>query len=204
MKRILCCILFLITLSACLNNDEPPVNVEGKFIKFCQRDEETIMLSAEEAETVYHMFKETEFKEQTPMGEGCLGGFELKLDNGEMIQFTITGSDGIIYNGEQYKLENFDLYIEGIKIYYDLDDKELLTIDKIKSLVIEKGKDLTYDDFKDYLHFDTGGALAAKKFPIDSTHCLLIGNFSDDYIELSKGPGQSIDIRIDDIDEFLE
>ena len=77
-----------------------------------------------------------------------------------------------------------------------------MTINKVKDLAKEKGKDLTYDDFKDCLHFDAGNGSVV--FPINSTYTLLIGNFSDDYIELSKGPGQPIDIRIADIDEFLE
>lgn len=84
-----------------------------------------------------------------------------------------------------------------------------LTIETIKELS-QKGEDLTWDDFKDYKGTSIGSGLYILKYDIDDEYCLLIGGGSMEekpmYIYLKKvsDSEQHIDIRTDDISDFIE
>ena len=86
------------------------------------------------------------------------------------------------------------------------EDDGVLTMDKVKELS-KKGKALTWSDFEGYPHKDIGSGLYIWKIDIDDNYYLLVGGGNTnqpDYVDLcSNKSDKKIDIRIDDIDNFL-
>ncbi|MCB2291621.1 hypothetical protein LGK97_18060 [Clostridium sp. CS001] len=83
-----------------------------------------------------------------------------------------------------------------------------LTLEIVKSLS-KKGDKLSWEDFQTYDSEDIGSGLHIKCYPIDGTYALVIGGGSlkesPMYITLSNDDTKkSIDIRHDDIDEFIK
>lgn len=81
-----------------------------------------------------------------------------------------------------------------------------LTIDIVKELA-KKGENLSADDFTDYIGRDIGSGLYIMMYPIDETYSLSVGYSLPDkpmYVFLNKkGTEKSIDIRRENIDEFI-
>ena len=82
-----------------------------------------------------------------------------------------------------------------------------LTIEKLKSLVNEKGKDLTWSDFEQFESTSFGSGLLYLQYGIEGSYTLTIGGVPDmePYIMELHAAGQyyAIDIREDSIDEYL-
>lgn len=204
MKKILILFIIFISLYGCSNNED--IKVEAKFKTFTA-DAKTITLNQDQALKIYKIFKATKLDNETYPYECCLGSYEFNV-NGELEMFTVISEDVITDNSKTYKIDDIALYVETAKLYYDLEDKPLITLNDIKSLISEKGYDLNYDDFKDYLHFDVGSGLKIYHFPIDTNYSLMISDFNDnikpDYIELYNDSHEKIDIRTDNIENFIQ
>ncbi len=66
------------------------------------------------------------------------------------------------------------------KVYEELyptiaETKQPLTMEKLKALVKEKGKDLTWSDFEPFEGNDVGSGLYIMKYPIDAAFTLVVG-----------------------------
>jgi hypothetical protein len=82
-----------------------------------------------------------------------------------------------------------------------------LTLDDVKNLG-DKGDSITMKDFSKYKFTDIGSGLYIMKYPINSNYFLLVGSATlegkPNYVLLEHiSTGTSIDIRTDDINEFL-
>ena len=87
------------------------------------------------------------------------------------------------------------------------DKSNKLTVEIVKDLSDKRDK-LTWEDFQPYESKDLGSGLYIKLYPIDDKYELLIGGGSltkePMYINLvDKSTKKSIDIRQDDVDEFI-
>lgn len=96
----------------------------------------------------------------------------------------------------------------SIFIRYELSKDILkLTLDKVIELSNKKD-DLSWDDFKEYKHGDIGSGLYIYNYHIDDNYVLLIGGKSLDekpkYIYLEKDGGRKVDVRKDDVEEFIK
>ena len=204
MKKIVISLILLISLCACSNGEN--LKVDAKFTP-CTADAKTITLNQEQALNIYNLFKTIQLDNETVPYEGCLGTYELNV-NGKSVIFTVVGEDVIADNSKTYKIDDIALYVETAKIYYGLEDKPLITLNDVKSLIDKKGQDLNYKDFKDYLHFDVGSGLIIYYFPIDTNYSMVISDFNDDikpdYIELHNDNHEKIDIRFEDIEKFIK
>lgn len=86
------------------------------------------------------------------------------------------------------------------------EDGKILTIDKVKELA-KKGDDLTWSDFDGYTFTEGGSGLYIKSYSVEGGYNLMIGGEGREtkpmYIYLSDGNDNTIDIRYDSIDDFL-
>lgn len=84
-----------------------------------------------------------------------------------------------------------------------------LTIEKVKELA-KKGEDLSWEDFNDYQGTSIGSGLYILEYDIDDEYYLVIGGVSTEekpmyiYLEKSSNSDKYIDIRTDDISDFIE
>lgn len=82
-----------------------------------------------------------------------------------------------------------------------------LTLEKLRSLVTEKGKDLTWSDFDDFENIGWGSGLLYLKYDIEGKYTFTIGGDPniEPYIMELYVPGQyyAIDIREDSIEDYL-
>ncbi|MNO66238.1 hypothetical protein D3C76_570220 [compost metagenome] len=86
------------------------------------------------------------------------------------------------------------------------ENEKIINLDLIKSLS-EKKDDLTWKDFDGYPFEVIGFGSYIRKYTVeDNYHLLISGTSVNDkprYIYLVKPSGERIDIRYDDIDQFL-
>lgn len=85
-----------------------------------------------------------------------------------------------------------------------------LTFDMLYIIIEEKGEDLSFDDFADYYYDDIGSGIYLYRYPLSdkgsrTDYSLLIDYPLMNSIRLVRGDNfdDYIDIRTDDIDEFL-
>ena len=85
-----------------------------------------------------------------------------------------------------------------------------LTVERVRELA-QKGVELTWSDFEAYESRDIGSGLHVYRYEIDDSYYLLIGGVLEEapmYIHLVRaqedGNGEYIDIRTEDVDDFLE
>lgn len=88
----------------------------------------------------------------------------------------------------------------------DNNSNTVLSLDGVRDLA-QKGEELTWKDFEAYTFEDIGSGLYIRKYEVDSEYHVLVGGGSIDktpsYIYLVKTNGEKIDIRYDDIDQFI-
>lgn len=84
----------------------------------------------------------------------------------------------------------------------------MLTMERVEELAL-KGEELSWEDFSEYSHYETGSGLYIWQFPIDHAYMLSVGGKSlkekPMYIVLirSATPAGQIDIRRESITDFL-
>ncbi len=84
-----------------------------------------------------------------------------------------------------------------------------LTMDIVRNIVQEKGDEMTWSDFEQYDSTETGSGLLILVYDINENYQLWIGGTPGEkpiYFKLclTDDIDNSIDIRYDNIDEFLE
>lgn len=88
-----------------------------------------------------------------------------------------------------------------------MNDKKL-TIDKLQALTDEKHENLTWSDFSDYKYTDIGSGVYLYEYIVENNYKLHIGgkdlNAKPDYIFLFKKNYSPIDIRYENIVEYLK
>ncbi|GAF09373.1 hypothetical protein [Paenibacillus pini] len=71
----------------------------------------------------------------------------------------------------------------------------------------QSGQDLTWNDFDDYPYEDIGSGLYIRNYKIDEDYHVSVGGASIEkkplYIYLVKANGEKIDIRHDDMEQFM-
>lgn len=203
--KIMMVLLLIISLSAC---SEKPSIIKTTFTESWNVSQKTIDIDSETANQIYKMFKAINLEQASDHYEGCFGTISFYLSDGTIEKLVIVNSDVISYNGKTYKIDDRMLYITLLGVLYGNADRSVLTIDNIKILVSTKGKELTYQDFKNYVQLDVGSGLLIMSYPIDNDYYLLLGTQGQDevpmYIHLMTYNNDNyIDIREADIDEFI-
>ncbi len=113
--------LFL-ALAACEKTKEANLAQSGHSFTACYGNAEKEELSYEDAKEVYELYKGLELKDETEMIEGCLVSFELKMDDGSDLAFTIITDSVIAFDNKVYHYESEDLYGKAEAIVGDDQD----------------------------------------------------------------------------------
>ena len=197
----------LFLLSGCVSNSAISKVNEASFYKGCDKYQEEIILSSQQANRIYNTLKQYQLDKTKDTYEGCLGDFEFILSSGKDIDIVIINKNLISYEGQTYKTKDIDLFVEALRLYYDLGDKKTITLDELKKLVKEKGKSLRYHDLEEYLHYNAGDYEVVYHFPIDNQYSLFVSCLNDanssEKMMLINDKGESIEIRENDIDSFI-
>ncbi|MBP5434007.1 hypothetical protein [Ruminococcus sp.] len=127
------------------------------------------------------------------------------LDKIDYARLRYTGSEKYI----DIRTDDVEAFIAEMNAENDptvLKGTETLTLDIVKELS-KKGSALDWKDFEDYKGRDIGSGLYIWEFELEDGFKLLVGGVTGrtpDYIVLMRGDEKTIDIRTDDVEEFIE
>lgn len=161
--------------------------------------------------------------EKTSAADGKVGYVYMltwfDIEDKQIASITVTDENGyqISHDGYYYKAGDdrsidIELIAEMFSIALssspEVKPMEQLTLDKVIELSA-KGEALTWSDFEQYRYEDVGSGLYIYRYDIDSNYELRIGgvpSVEPMYILLvsKENPDNSIDIRTDDMQSFLE
>ncbi len=206
-KFLIIMILFIsVVLSACTVRKE----IDKTIFTDCTLNQSVTIVNDETADILYKIFKEIKLDQEVDMYEGCLGTISFNFKDGTKDDVTIVDSNVISYQNKTYQINDRMLYITLVGALYNNEYRTILTLDDIKALVNEKGKELMYADFKDFVQLESGGSgVFIARYPIDNDFYLLLGtqnqNETPMYIRLMTYENRDnyIDIRTADIDKFI-
>ena len=127
------------------------------------------------------------------------------LDKIDYARLRYTGSEKYI----DIRTDDVEAFIAEMNAKNDptvLKGTETLTLDIVKELS-KKGSALDWKDFEAYKGRDIGSGLYIWQFELEDGFKLLVGGVTGrtpEYIVLMRGDEKTIDIRTDDVEEFIE
>jgi len=197
MKKILSfsifILFFIITITACENK-----SVEEEMV-----GDRIPMIMVEE-----HLYLDTGEKVQVEIDDSAIiGTITAEVDSSEIPTKNGQSNFGCVGAEYAYCYEGIVVMINSEWQYFRKEANKL-SLEKVIELS-KKGNELSWDDFGKYDSIDIGSGLYIRRYDIDENYYLLIGGSSIDekpwYIYLIKANNSDnyIDIRIDNIDDFI-